>query len=64
MLASEAISHCQTLAGDTEGDYHNDDKMLLHLNTSLHDLATRSRSFCEWFYIPVIDGAGHVRFTR
>ena len=32
--------------------------MLLHLNTSLHDLATRSRSFCEWLYIAMIDGQG------
>ena len=58
MLASEIINHTQTLAGDPDGDYHDDDKMLLHLNTSLHDLATRSRSFCEWLYIAMIDGQG------
>ena len=56
--ASDLINHCRTLAGDPEADYHDDTKMLLHLNTSLRDIALRSRTFCEWIYMAMISGQG------
>ena len=56
--ADTLITYCQTLIGDPEGDYHNREKVLLHLNTALEDIATRSRTLCDWVYIPVQEGRG------
>jgi len=56
--AGELINHCRTLMGDPEGDYHTDAKMLLHVNTALEDISTRSRTMCQWEYIAVSEGQG------
>lgn len=44
MRAATVISHVRTLLGDPDGDYHSDEKMLLHLNAALEDICDRSRS--------------------
>lgn len=44
MRASTVINHVRTLLGDPDGDYHSDEKMLLHLNAALEDICDRSRS--------------------
>ena len=53
MRADELVNYCQLLIGDPEGDYHDREKVLLHVNTALEDISTRSRTLCDWEYIQV-----------
>lgn len=56
MRASAVINHVRTLLGDPDGDYHSDDKMLLHLNSALEDIIDRSRSLRVTSYHRLIVG--------
>ena len=56
MRASTVINHVRTLLGDPHGDYHQTDKMLLHLNAALEDICDRSRSLRVPSYHPLIAG--------
>lgn len=56
MRASTVINHVRTLLGDPHGDYHQADKMLLHLNAALEDICDRSRSLRVPSYHPLIAG--------
>ena len=58
MRVQPLITHCLTLLGDPHGDYHTPEKMLLHANTALEDIATRSRTICTWVFLPVLKGQG------
>lgn len=56
MRASQVISHVRTLLGDPHGDYHTDEKMLLHVNAALEDICDRSRSLKVGSYSALIEG--------
>ena len=58
MRAGSFITHMQSLLGDPNGDFHTTEKMLLHLNTAIEDICTRSRSVCSWMYIDAVAGQG------
>lgn len=58
MRAGLLLKQMQTLLGDPNGDYHNDAKMLLHINTALTDICTRARTLCTWHYEAGIEGQG------
>ena len=48
------------LVGDSHGDVHTDDKMLLHLNRVCRDISMRSRSIVEGLYLPA--NVGQARY--
>ena len=58
MRAGIFITHVQSLLGDPDGDFHNTEKMLLHLNTAIEDICTRSRTICAWLYIHALSDQG------
>ena len=58
MRAGLFIPHVQSLLGDPEGDFHTTEKVLLHLNTAIEDICTRSRTICTWMFIPAIKDQG------
>lgn len=58
MRVQELINQCLILIGDPDADYHTPDKMLLHANTALEDIATRSRTVCTWEFMSVLQGQG------
>ena len=58
MRAGSFITHMQSLLGDPEGDFHTTEKMLLHLNTAIEDICTRSRTICSWHYISAEEDRG------
>lgn len=58
MRAGDFIKHMQSLLGDPNGDFHTTEKMLLHLNTAIEDICTRSRTLCSWMYIDAVAGQG------
>ena len=58
MRAGNFITHVQRLVGDPDGDFHSQEKVLLHLNTALEEICTRSRTVCTYLYLPAIEGQG------
>ena len=58
MRAGAFIPQVQSLLGDPEGDFHTTEKVLLHLNTAIEDICTRSRTICSWLLIPAIEDQG------
>lgn len=58
MRAGNFITHVQSLLGDPEGEFHTTEKVLLHLNTAIEEVCTRSRTICTWIYLPAIKGQG------
>ena len=58
MRATTLITHVQLLLGDPEGQFHPTDKMLIHLNTAIEDICTRSRTISSWLYIPTVKNQG------
>lgn len=59
MKVSEIIKYCRVLAGDPDGEYHDDDKMQLHANTVLDEIATRARTICSWQFFRMTAEQGH-----
>ena len=58
MRAGHFITHVQSLVGDPDGDFHTTEKVLLHLNTAIEEICTRSRTVCTYIYIPAVKGQG------
>lgn len=58
MRASDFISYVQTMLGDPEGQFHPSEKILLHLNTTIEDICTRSRTICTFNYIAAVKDQG------
>ena len=58
MRAGNFITHVQALVGDPDGDLHTTEKVLLHLNTAIEEICTRSRTVCTYIYLPAIKGQG------
>ena len=53
MRAYSMIQNIQRLLGDPSGDFHSNDKLLGYLNLSIEDVASRSRTLCDWHYVSV-----------
>ena len=53
MRAADFITHIQWLLGDPSGDFFSSDKLLRYLNLSIEDVASRSRTLCDWHYVNV-----------
>ena len=56
MRLGEIIEYCRILVGDSYGDIHDDEKMLLHGNTACRDISSRSRSIITPVYMPARAG--------
>ena len=56
MQADEMIRRCQRLLGDPHGDFHSSEVLLEHLNTSMLEIADRTRYLHVPAYLSVQEG--------